>query len=75
MKKEIDVTTVKNIINLFRVGDENKAVKCRIFRYIRKLFGHRGDYYKLLRWGNFLSNNYIEYESNCDRNKTLSVEE
>ena len=25
--------------------------------------------------GNFWSNNYIEYESNCDRNKTLSVEE
>ena len=24
---------------------------------------------------NFWSNNYIEYESNCDRNKTISVEE
>ena len=24
---------------------------------------------------NFWSNNYIEYESNCDRNKTTSVEE
>ena len=27
------------------------------------------------RVGNFWSNNYIEYESNDDRSKTLSVEE
>ena len=33
------------------------------------------NYYKLVRVTNFLSNNYIEYESNSDRNKTLSVEE
>ena len=25
-----------------------------------------------MRFGNFYSNNYIEYESNVDRNKTLS---
>ena len=31
-------------------------------------------YYKLVRIGNFWSNNYVEYESNSDRNKTLSVE-
>ena len=30
---------------------------------------------KLVRVSNFSSNNYIEYESNCDRNKTISVEE
>ena len=28
-----------------------------------------------MRLNNFWSNNYIEYESNGDRNKTLSVEE
>ena len=28
-----------------------------------------------MRVGNFYSNNYIEYESNGDRNKTLSIEE
>ena len=33
------------------------------------------DYYKPVRVGNFWSNNYIEYESNRDRNKTLSVQE
>ena len=28
-------------------------------------------YYKLVKVSNFLSNNYIEYESEGDRNKTL----
>ena len=31
--------------------------------------------FKLVRINNFWSNNYIEYESNADRNKTLSVQE
>ena len=31
--------------------------------------------YKPVRVSNFWSNNYIEYESNGDRNKTPSVEE
>ena len=33
------------------------------------------NYYKPVRVNNFWSNNYIEYESNVDRNKTLSIEE
>ena len=32
-------------------------------------------HYKPVRVHNFWSNNYIEYENNGDRNKTLSVEE
>ena len=32
-------------------------------------------YYKLVRVINFWSNNYIEYENNSNRNKTLSLEE
>ena len=32
------------------------------------------DYYQPLRLYNFWTNNYIEYESNSDRNKTLTVE-
>ena len=35
----------------------------------------RRNYYQPVRVSNFRSNNYIEYESNSDRNKTLSVEE
>ena len=33
------------------------------------------NYYKPVRANNFWSNNYTEYESNGDRNETLSVEE
>ena len=33
------------------------------------------DYCKLIKVGNFLSKNYTEYETNGDRNKTLSLEE
>ena len=33
------------------------------------------NYYKPVKVNNFWSNNYIEYKSNSDRNKILSVEE
>ena len=33
------------------------------------------NYYKPVRESNFWSKNYIKYESNGDRNETLSVEE
>ena len=33
------------------------------------------NYYKPVRVNNFGSNNYIEYKSNSDKNKTLSPEE
>ena len=41
---------------------------------IRNITNHEEEcYYKPVRVGIFWSNNYIEYESNGDRNKTLSV--
>ena len=53
---------------------ENEAIKDRIIRDTRNLCEHEGEvYYKPVRIGNFWSNNYIEYESNGDRNKTLSI--
>ena len=41
------------------------------------LFQHEEEenYCKPVRVGNFWSNNYLEFESNGDRNKTLSIEE
>ena len=42
---------------------------------MRNLLEHKEDYYKLVQVGNVLSNDYIEYESNGDRNKTLSIKE
>ena len=39
------------------------------------LFKQEDDYYKLTRVGNFWYNNYIEYESNSDKNRNLSLDE
>ena len=54
-----------------------QSKKDRVIRDIRKLFEQEEEenYYKLVRVGIFWSNNYIEYESDDDRNETLSTEE
>ena len=49
-----------------------KAIKDRIIKDIRKLAVQKEDYCKPVRVGNFYSNNYIEYESNGDRNKLVN---
>ena len=49
-----------------------------ILRNIRNIFENDDEeeiYYKPVQVSNFWSNNYIEYGSNSNRNKTLSVEE
>ena len=40
-----------------------------------KLFEQEEDYYHSVRVGNFWSNNCVEYKSDGDKNKTLSIEE
>ena len=75
LKTEPNYTAIKGIRNLFRLEKETKAIKDRIFRDIKNIFEHEEEnYYKPVRVSNFWSNNYIEYESNSDRNKILSVE-
>ena len=47
-----------------------------MIRHIRTIFeSHEKNYYKLARFGNGFCSNYIEYESNGDKDKTLSTEE
>ena len=49
-----------------------------LLRDIKNLFEHEEkekNHYKSVRLRNFWSNNYIEYKSNSDRNKTLLIEE
>ena len=61
---------VKDIRNLFRLKKRLSNERQNNF------FDHeKEDYYKPVRVGCFLSNNYIEYESSGDRNKTLRVRE
>ena len=77
LEKEIDDTAIKDIRNYFRLRRGNKVIKDRMLRDIRNLFEHEDEenYYKAVRVSNFWSNNSIEYESNDDKNQTLSVEE
>ena len=67
---------IKDIRNLFRLEKETKAIKDRILKDIKNIFEYEEEekkYHKPVRLSNFWSNNYIEYESNGDRSKTLSV--
>ena len=64
--------------NISRLEKETKAVKDIILRDIKNLFKHEKEeenFYKPVRVSNFWRNNYIQYKSNSDRNKTLSAEE
>ena len=72
----VDIT-IKGIKILFRIEKEKKAIKDIILRDIRNPFqNEEGEiYYEPVIVSNFWSNNHIEYESNGNRNKKLSVEE
>ena len=57
-------------MNLFRLKKETNLEILKIFEHDVK-----ENYYKPVTVSNFWCNNYIEYESSGDKNKTLSVEE
>ena len=47
-----------------------------MLRDIRTLYqSDKEDYYKPIRIGNAFSSNYIEYESNGDKDKTLFIDD
>ena len=60
-----------------RPEKRNKRIEDIIRRNIRNLFENKKaeTYYQPVRVSIFSSKKYIEYESNCGRNKILSVEE
>ena len=62
LKKEKDDATVRDKRNLSKLQNENEAIK-----NIRNLFKYKKeDYYKPVRVCNSRSNNYIDYERNCE---------
>ena len=65
IKKETNDAAIKGIRNFFKLKKDNKVIKGKILRDIRNLFEHEEEEncYKAVRISNFLSNNYIEYES------------
>ena len=71
-------TRANNVHGRQRKQWENKIIKAnvdRIIRVIRNLFEQEKDYYKTIRLGIIYSSNYIEYESNGNRNKTLAFKD
>ena len=78
MKRELNYTVIKGITNILRLEKETKAIDDRILRDIKNIFDHEKEeenYYKPVTVNNLWRNNYMEYECNSDRNKTLSVKE
>ena len=74
-KKQSEDNKIENIRNLFRLA-KKEAIKDRIIRDVKNLYKPEKDnYYKPVRVNNFYSNNYIEYASNGDRNKTAWIKE
>ena len=68
IQKQSEDNIIKSIRNLFILKIENEVIKDRIIRVLRTLFEQEDDFYKGLRVGNFWNSNYIECESNVDRN-------
>ena len=75
LKKEQNYTAIKDI-RIF-LDKKKKLKQLKTLRDTKNLFEYEKEenYYKLVRVNNFWSSSYIEYESNGDKNKTLSVDE
>ena len=75
-KKQSEENIIKSIRNLFKLKKENEEIKDGIIRDIATLYEQEEkDCYNPIRVGIFWNNNYIEYESSDDRNKSVSVKE
>ena len=69
-EEEKKITDIRNIFSLKKELNYN-TIKNRILRDIKNLFEREDEqenYYKSVRVSRFGGNNYIEYESNGDRN-------
>ena len=67
----------KKEMNIEKKKQNEIIIKDRIIRDIRSLFEQKQeeDYYKPKRVSDFWNNNYIEYKSNGDKNRNLSLDE
>ena len=72
-----DDNIIKEIRNLFQLKKKKDSnIKDKVIRDKRTLFdSDEEDYYEPVRTDNAFSSNYIEYKSNGDKHKTLSIEE
>ena len=75
LRSEIDNSSTKDIRNFSRLKKEKETTTNKITKGVKLLFEEEDNYYKPIKVGKFWSKNYIEYETNGDRNKNLSVKE
>ena len=74
----VEEKKIKDIRNPFRLKKEIQGIKDRMLRDIKNLFEYEKEeksYHKPVRLNDFWSNNYIEYKSDDEKNKILSVQE
>ena len=69
-------------VNVYKSGKKRKKIKEIEDNIIKDITYHfesekeeEENYYQPVKNGNFYGNNYIKYESNDDRSKTLSIKE
>ena len=62
---------IKHVRNIFRLKKENKIIKDIILRDYEH--DEEENYYKQVRASNIWIKNYIEYESNNNRNKKYQL--
>ena len=72
-KKDSNTDEMFQSIRNFFTQEKDKDIKDGVLRDKRTLL--KKDYYEPIRNGNDFKINYIEYESNGDKDKTLSIKE
>ena len=78
LKQEQNDTAIKGKRNLFRLNTKITGIGEIILRNTKNLFEYekeKENYYKPTGVNNFWSSNYIDYKSNSDENRILSVGE
>ena len=73
IQKQSEENIIKSVRNLFIL--KKKEIKDRIIGNIKILFQREDDYYKLKRVSKFWNNDSVEYGSNGDRYKNLSLQD
>ena len=86
--KDYESFSIDKILSILDKSEQVKKTKAikgirkenfnsdKILRDIRTLYElNKEDYYKPVRIGNVFSSNYIEYESNGDKDKTLFIDD
>ena len=74
-RNTIEDNIIKDLKNFLILKKEYEGIEDRVIRIIRIFESEEENFSKPVRICNAFSNNYIDYETNVDKSKTLSVKE